>query len=145
MTGLDRSTTMVARARKNTPDCNFVEGDALALPLDDSRFDVAFAASVVNVVPEPEKLVNEMARVVRPGGRISVLFPTPALMADAPQIGKQRGLSGLSAAALATWAQNAPKRETGAIETLFKQAELSDVHVDRFFGGAVASVTGRVG
>ena len=144
MTGLDRSSAMVARARNNVPECTFIEGDALALPLQDDAVDVAIAASVVNVVPEPQKLVSEMARVVRPGGRLSVLFPTPRLADDAAGLGKRRGLVGLSGAALATWGSKAPKREPTVIEALFERAGLLDIHVDLFLEGAVASVTGRV-
>ena len=144
MTGLDRSPAMVERARRNVPECTFVEGDALALPLQDDAMDVGFAASVVNVVPDPQKLVSEMVRVVRPGGRVSVLFPTPRLSDDAAAIAQRRGLGGLSAAALETWGSKAPKREPAAIEALFEGAGLLDVRVNRFFDGTVASVTGRV-
>jgi SAM-dependent methyltransferase len=144
MTGLDRSPAMVERARHNVPECTFVEGDALALPLEDDAVDVGFAASVVNVVPDPQKLVREMVRVVRPGGRVSVLFPTPRLSDDAAGIAQRRGLVGLSAAALATWGSKAPKREPTVIEALFEGAGLLDIRIDRFFDGTVASVTGRV-
>lgn len=144
MTGLDRSTAMVQRARKNVPGCTFIEGDALALPIEDDAMQVAFAASVVNVVSDPDMLVREMARVVRAGGHVSVLFPTPRLSDDAPAIAKRLGLKGLSAAALATWAGKAPKREPPTIEALFEEAGLLDIRVDRYFDGTVASVTGRV-
>jgi ubiquinone/menaquinone biosynthesis C-methylase UbiE len=144
MTGLDRSPAMVERARRNVPDCTFTEGDALALPLEDHVVDVGFAASVVNVVTDPQKLVNELVRVVRPGGRVSVLFPTPRLSGQWAEISRQRGIVGLSAAAVATWAGKAPKREPAVIEALFEAAGLLDVRVDYFFGDTVASVTGSV-
>ncbi len=144
MTGLDRSPAMVKRARKNAPECTFIAADALALPLKRDAVDVGFGASVVNVVTDPQTLVNEMARVVRPGGRISVLFPTPRLPDEATKIAQRRNLGGLSAAALATWASKAPKREPAAIEALFEQASLRGIRVDRFFDDTVASVTGTV-
>jgi ubiquinone/menaquinone biosynthesis C-methylase UbiE len=144
MTGLDRSPAMVQRAREKVPGCTFIEGDALALPLEDDTVDVAVAASVVNVVSNPQLLVQEMARVVRPGGCVSVLFPTPALAQRAGSIGQRRSLQGLSAAALATWGARAPKREPASIRDLFERAGLHDVRVDHIFDGAVASVTGRV-
>lgn len=144
MTGLDRAPAMVKRARRNVPGCTFVEGDALAHPLTDDAMDVGFAASVVNVVSDPQQLVNEMARVVRPGGRVSVLFPTPRLCDGAAGVAERRGLAGLSAAALATWASKAPQRETMAIKALFEGAGLLDTRIDWFFDDTVASVTGRV-
>ena len=75
---------------------------------------------------------------------MSVLFPTPSLADDTAGIGKRRGLVGLSGAALATWGSKAPKREPTVIEALIEGAGLLDIRVDRFFEGAVASVTGRV-
>ena len=145
MTGLDRSSAMVDRARQNVPACTFIEGDALAIPLEDDAVNVGFAASVVNVVSEPEKLLSELVRVVRTGGRVSVLFPTARLSDDAAAIARRRGLEGMSAAALATWGSKAPKREAEAIEALFEGAGLLDIRVDRFFDDSIASVTGRVG
>ena len=144
MTGIDRSAKMLMRARRNVPECTFVEGDALALPLEDDTMDVGFAASVVNVVSEPQKLVREMARVVRAGGRVSVLFPTPRLCNDARAIAERRRLAGLSAAALAFWGDKAPKREPRVIEALFEGAGLIDIRVDWFFDDTIASVTGRL-
>jgi ubiquinone/menaquinone biosynthesis C-methylase UbiE len=142
--GLDQSAAMVERARKNVPDCEFIEGDAMAIPLDDDSVDVAFAASVVNVVSTPEKLVREMVRVVRSSGRVSVLFPTPRLSSKAAMIAKRRKIAGLSAAALASWGRKAPKCEAAVIEALFDNAGLLDIRTNRLFDDAVASVTGRV-
>ncbi|NCG20622.1 MAG: methyltransferase domain-containing protein [Rhodobacterales bacterium] len=144
MTGLDRSPKMVSRARSSVPKCTFVQGDALALPQDNNRFDLAFAASVVNVVAQPEQLVREMARVVRPGVRVSVLFPTPRLAQHSHKLIAQLGLVTLSAAALTTWAAKAPKREPSAIAALFEAQGLVDLHVDEYFYSTVASVTGKV-
>ena len=144
MTGLDRSPAMVKRARQNLPECTFVEGNALALPLDDDVVDVGFAASVVNVVPEPQQLINELTRVVRIGGHVSVLFPTPRLSDDADTVAQRRNLTGLSAAALATWGSQAPKREPAVIEALFEEAGLVDLRIDLYLDDTVASVTGTV-
>ncbi len=144
MTGLERSPAMVKRARRNVPECTFIEGDALSIPLPNAELDVAFAASVVNVVSDPQKLVSEMARVVRPGGRVSVLFPTPELSRNYKGIAKQRKIRGLSAAALATWGSKAPKREPETIEPLFTEAGLQEIGVCRYFDNSIASVTGLV-
>ncbi len=144
MTGLDQSPAMVERARQRAPQCTFIEGDALAIPLHDDEVDVALAASVVNVVRDPQKLVRELARVVRPGGRVSVLFPTPRLTDDAAELIEQQGLVGMSAAALAIWGSRAPKRTPKEIEALIEGAGLLDVRVASFFDDTIASVTGRV-
>ena len=51
----------------------YVVGMAEALPYADNGFDGAFAARLLLHVAEPEVVVREMARVVRPGGRIVLM------------------------------------------------------------------------
>ena len=50
----------------------FREGSALQLPFPDGTFDAAIAATVLSHVPGAERAIPEMARVVRPGGRVGV-------------------------------------------------------------------------
>ena len=50
---------------------NFQVGDAQKLPFPDGSFDVAIMALVISFVPDPDKAVAEMARVVRPGGWVA--------------------------------------------------------------------------
>jgi SAM-dependent methyltransferase len=47
-------------------------GDALALPFPDGELDLALAATVLRHIPGGDRGVAEMARVVRPGGRVAV-------------------------------------------------------------------------
>jgi SAM-dependent methyltransferase len=48
------------------------EGSALALPFADGAFDVAIAVTALSHMPGAEGAIPEMARVVRPGGRLGV-------------------------------------------------------------------------
>jgi 2-polyprenyl-3-methyl-5-hydroxy-6-metoxy-1,4-benzoquinol methylase len=48
-------------------------GQAEALPFQDASFDGAFAARLLLHVPHPQAVLNELARVVRPGGRVVVM------------------------------------------------------------------------
>jgi ArsR family transcriptional regulator len=50
----------------------FEQADACALPVADGELDAAFAHMVLHFMPAPEDVVAEMARVVRPGGRVVV-------------------------------------------------------------------------
>jgi phosphatidylethanolamine/phosphatidyl-N-methylethanolamine N-methyltransferase len=74
VTGVDLSREMLARARKRAADdgLSHVEAlevmDAGALTFEDGAFDAAMAMFVITVVPDPAKVMAEMARVVRPGG-----------------------------------------------------------------------------
>jgi ubiquinone/menaquinone biosynthesis C-methylase UbiE len=71
--GIDPSEGQLsfARSRHTAGVAAFQQGDAMALPFDDNRFDSAVMALVIFFVPEPEKGVAEMKRVVQPGGTIS--------------------------------------------------------------------------
>lgn len=86
--GVDRSATMIAEARRRAggrADVEFVEADALALPVADGALDGARAERVLLHVDEPARVVAEMLRVLRPGGRIVVAEPDWAtLVIDAP-------------------------------------------------------------
>jgi SAM-dependent methyltransferase len=48
------------------------QGDARALPYGDGAFDGAFLVTVLGEVPDQEAALRELARVVRPGGRVVV-------------------------------------------------------------------------
>jgi demethylmenaquinone methyltransferase/2-methoxy-6-polyprenyl-1,4-benzoquinol methylase len=52
---------------------HLIEGDALALPFADASFDVVTIAFGLRNLPDYARGVNEMARVLRPGGRLVVL------------------------------------------------------------------------
>jgi demethylmenaquinone methyltransferase/2-methoxy-6-polyprenyl-1,4-benzoquinol methylase len=74
--GVDVSAGMLERARdagSDTPWLEFIVGDALALPADDASFDAATIAFGMRNLPDYERGFAEMARVVRPGGRVVCL------------------------------------------------------------------------
>ena len=74
--GVDVSAGMLERARdagSDTPWLEFIVGDALALPADDASFDAATIAFGMRNLPDHERGFAEMARVVRPGGRVVCL------------------------------------------------------------------------
>ena len=60
-----------ARTRPAARGAEFLQGDAMALPFPDDRFDAAVMALVIFFVRDPAKGVAEMARVVRPGGAVA--------------------------------------------------------------------------
>jgi SAM-dependent methyltransferase len=69
---IDPSEGFLTAARANVPDAraSFRIGDAQALAADDASADVIASALVLNFVPDREKALAEMKRVVRPGGMI---------------------------------------------------------------------------
>jgi ubiquinone/menaquinone biosynthesis C-methylase UbiE len=72
--GVDRSATMVAqaRARLSSARADLREGDACALPFDDAVFDVVFASNSVQFWDDRTAAFREIARVLRPAGRVVV-------------------------------------------------------------------------
>jgi len=72
--GIDASPSFVDYSRACTPDARarYEVGDAQALALDAHSVDVAVSGLMLNFVPQPERALAEMARVVRPGGRVGV-------------------------------------------------------------------------
>ena len=52
-----------------------VHGDALALPFPDGHFDHVVASEILEHVPEDERAISELVRVLRPGGSVAVTVP----------------------------------------------------------------------
>jgi ubiquinone/menaquinone biosynthesis C-methylase UbiE len=71
--GIDPSEGQLAfaRTRPGARLAQFSQGDAMALPFPDDRFEAAVMALVLVFVPEPRKGVEEMVRVVGPGGMVA--------------------------------------------------------------------------
>jgi len=71
--GIDPSDAQLAfaRTRPAVRLAEFRRGDAMALPFSQASFDAAVMALVIFFVPDPEKGVAEMARVVSPGGSVA--------------------------------------------------------------------------
>ena len=78
--GVDGSAGMLQAARKRLNGVDNVElrrGELEALPLDDARADAAMLMLVLHHVPEPQHAIAEVARVLKPGGRVVVVDMLP--------------------------------------------------------------------
>ena len=73
--GVDASATMIATARQRVADVEFDVADVHALAFDASAFDAVRSERVLQHVDDPARAVREMARVVRPGGRVVLTDP----------------------------------------------------------------------
>jgi SAM-dependent methyltransferase len=93
LTLVDRSEGMVAEARKHlSANTRFAEvagktADATALPFADRTFDAAVAMHMLYHVSDPEKATGEMARVMRPGGRVAVTTNSSGNLRELFEIG----------------------------------------------------------
>jgi len=71
--GADFSHGMLERARTKAPELTWEWGNALELPYPDDSFDAATVGFGARNFSDLERGLAEMARVVRPGGRVVVL------------------------------------------------------------------------
>ena len=88
VTGLDISSEMLDRGREIVKEAglseriSFQEGDVNTIPFDDNTFDWVWSADTIWIGPkemecpaeDPLPLVKELARVVKPGGNVAILF-----------------------------------------------------------------------
>ncbi len=76
--GLDMLPEMCERARATAQDsgtapwCEFLHGEMEAIPLPDASVDVVISNGVLNLSPRKSRALAEVARVLRPGGRLCV-------------------------------------------------------------------------
>ena len=87
--GIDASQTMIDAARRRAADssvvADFFVGDAEHLDFPDASFDACRADRVLQHLDSLSNAVAQMARVLRPGGRVVVFEPdNGGLMIDAP-------------------------------------------------------------
>jgi len=71
-TGCDASRAMLAHARRNHPDLRWHHADARELPYADASWDLVLSVTMLEFVREPTRALDEMWRVVKPGGRLVV-------------------------------------------------------------------------
>jgi demethylmenaquinone methyltransferase / 2-methoxy-6-polyprenyl-1,4-benzoquinol methylase len=154
--GVDFAPLMLARARAKAEARGaavaFLTADALALPFADGRFDAATVGFGARNLADLDGGLREMARVVRPGGRVVVLEITaPERLRAAhgvwfdrvvPRLGRVVGGDGDAYAYLPASARRfPPPRELAA---RMAGAGLDEVRWRTFVGGIVALHHGRV-
>ena len=87
--GVDVSDEAIAYAREHyaAPNVEFLVADVLELPFDPRSFDTVCSFEIVEHVPDAERFVAELARVLKPGGRLVLSTPRaedPTVRPDNP-------------------------------------------------------------
>ncbi|MCB1466957.1 MAG: methyltransferase domain-containing protein [Rhizobiaceae bacterium] len=88
VTGVDKSETLIAEARRRagvlSAPVDYRTGDACRLAFPDDHFDVCRTERVLMYLESPEAAIEEMVRVLRPGGRFALFeFDYDNLVVDA--------------------------------------------------------------
>ncbi|MEO1056390.1 MAG: methyltransferase domain-containing protein [Actinomycetota bacterium] len=136
VTGVDVGPGMLVVAGETAPGATLLESDAASIPVDDDSFDVALCQFGLMFMPEPAAVLAEMARSVRPGGRIGVavweaLERSPAYPITVDLLQRRAG----SAAADALRAPFV-HGDTDQLVDFFRSAGLADTAVDTQVGTA---------
>lgn len=151
---LDFCENMLTRAVENirkTPYKEVIElvrGNAMDLPFSDNTFDSATIGFALRNVPDIKRVINEMCRVVKPGGRVVSL----ELAKPGKPVFKQLyffyfnylvpvlGKLGIGFSGPYSWLPDSLKKfpHQSEIVDIFTQSGLVDVHYHELTGGVVA-------
>ncbi|MEM1187892.1 MAG: methyltransferase domain-containing protein [Pseudomonadota bacterium] len=135
-TGFDLSESMLGVARKRCPDAAFKQGNVIDLPFDDQSFDVVISSFMLMFVPDPEKALSEMRRVLRPGGRlvVSVWQGLESNVVYRKLVETTREVAGVDSANSMAWPFT--MGEPGRLESLFWAAGIDEVAIAEYDGTA---------
>jgi ubiquinone/menaquinone biosynthesis C-methylase UbiE len=79
VTGVDAAPTMIAAAKEADPNGTYLRADAADLPFADASFDVAIAYNTLMDVVDLAGSINEIGRVLAPGGRLCMAITHPVI------------------------------------------------------------------
>ncbi len=85
--GVEYDRGLAALAARSHPGLEIVNGDVEMLPLVDGGFDLAVAAAVIEHLPGPGRFLEEVRRVLRPGGILVLTAPDPFWEGVAHRVG----------------------------------------------------------
>lgn len=159
ITGLDFSKNMLAQAREHVSVSPYqsiielIQGDAMNLPFEDNSFDGATVGWGLRNLPNLEKGIREMIRVIKPGGKVvSLDMAKPTLLGFkqgywlyfeklVPWMGKIWAGKATAYQYLHDSAREFPTQQE--LARIFERAGLVETHYENLAGGVVALVSGR--
>jgi len=108
---VDTSAEMLVQAKSLMQhaglDPHLQQADVMSLPYEDQSFDVVMAAHVLEHLPDPQRALAEMVRVLKPGGMVFLCVTRPSLFGALVQllwrtwaITEQQGIAWLNASQL---------------------------------------------
>ncbi|GAA1481086.1 class I SAM-dependent methyltransferase [Gordonia sinesedis] len=94
--GIDFSPSMLATAARTNAGgrAAYVRADAHTIPFPDNTFDTVVCLAALYLIPEPLPVIDEMARVTRPGGEVVVFTSADNRLSELPGVHSVVGLGG---------------------------------------------------
>lgn len=145
--GLDMTVEMLELARANAEEAGatnveFLEGMIEAIPLPDGSVDVIVSNCVINLSADKKRVFREMARVLRPGGRIGISDVVASDELTAADRATRGSFSGCIAGALSF-----EEYRTGLDEAGFSDIVVEPTHEveDQMFGAVVRARKPSIG
>ena len=135
-TGFDLSESMLGVARERSPAATFKQGNVVDLPFEDKSFDVVISSFMLMFVPEPEKALREMRRVLKDGGHmvVSVWQGLENNVVYSALVEATREIAGDDSANSLAWPFAIGQAD--ALESLFKSAGMEGVAMSQHDGTA---------
>lgn len=144
--GLDRSASMIKQANLNLSTGNydnvsFVKGDVMNMPFRDRVFDLVTGTMLLPVLPNPQQALEEMLRVLRPGGKLGLFVPSASLTSsNAKQYAAEQGLRGFDRNSLITWSLVGKRFSEADVQNLFSTAQTNGFETHALLGGMAIAV-----
>jgi ubiquinone/menaquinone biosynthesis C-methylase UbiE len=145
LVGVDLSSEMVKASIQQfffhelSSKSEFLVADAEDLPFDDGSFDLALSTCVMFLLPDPDKGINEIHRILKKDGVIAMLNPSEKMSQEtAAQYAKDKGITGFERTALLKWSNVSTRRHRYTLNemtTLLKDRHFTDVRHKEVLGG----------
>lgn len=81
--GLDAAPHALAACTKNVPDALVAQANLLSIPMGSNKVDAAYSLGVLHHTADPAAAFAELARVVKPGGRVAIWVYTKHISTEA--------------------------------------------------------------
>ncbi len=141
-TGVDYSGSMIELAQSNYSHIDFSVASVLQLPFETESYDGVIAASLMNIITDQNKAIEELFRVCKKGGRVTILVPLAGFDdTELHLLQSLPGNTGFSIAAMEAWHRLAPKMRVGDMVSLFEYAGLADITTTKHLQGMAFSIS----
>lgn len=146
VTGLDRSSRMIRAAERiqGASPVRFICGELTDARLEAGGYDVLLGASILNLIADPRRWLQQLPRLLVAGGKASFLFPSPQFSAMGVRAyARAHELNPASQARLQVWQQAAPRLAAHEAVQWLATAGFSEVIVHEYWDAMLVSVSAQ--